>query len=70
MRLLRRWKMTDVKIETRGGMLLRAPLAAISVVEETGSLRAEWDMRHVLIHNPRFPYTVKPGDIKSIQYSR
>ena len=62
--------MTDVKIETRGGMLLRAPLAAISVIEETGALRAEWDMRHVLIHNPRFPYTVKPGDIKSIQYSR
>lgn len=55
-----------VIIHTFGGLILRAPVSRI-ITGET-SLWADWDMRHNLIHNPRFPYVVRPADIKAIEY--
>lgn len=53
-------------IRTNGGMTLRANVWA--VIAGTQSLWADWDMRHNLIHNPRFPYVVRSEDIRSIEY--
>lgn len=57
---------TMIVIKTTGGMTLRAPVGA--VIAGTQSLWADWDMRHNLIHNPRFPYVVRGADIRSIEY--
>jgi len=57
---------TQIVIKTHGGFTLRAPVAA--VVVDRGAIRAEWDMRHNLIHNPRFAYAVRPADVKEVQY--
>lgn len=53
-------------IRTNGGMTLRANVWA--VVADNKSLWAEWDMRHNLIRNPRFPCEVRGTDIRSIEY--
>lgn len=53
-------------IETNGGLILRAPINAAIVGERT--IWADWDMRHNLIHNPRFPYVVRSSDVKDISY--
>lgn len=57
---------TQIVIKTYAGFILRAPVGA--VVVDRGALRAEWDMRHNLIHNPRFSYAVRSADIKEVSY--
>lgn len=53
-------------VKTNGGMTLRANVWA--VMTEGDNMRAEWDMRHNLIHNPKFPYAVRGADVESVQY--
>lgn len=53
-------------IKTNGGMTLRANVWA--VIAGSSTLWADWDMRHNLIHNPRFPYVVRGADVRSIEY--
>lgn len=55
-----------VIIRTFGGLILRAPVSR--VIMDEASISAEWDMRHNLIHNPRFPYVVRPADVKEVEY--
>lgn len=56
----------QIVIKTHAGMVLRAPVSA-AIVGAT-SIWADWDMRHNLIRNPKFPYVVKPSDVKDIEY--
>lgn len=58
---------TLIVIKTNGGMTLRAPVQAVQV-DRGDALRGEWEMRHNLIHNPKFPYVVRPADIKAVEY--
>lgn len=58
--------MQTIIVKTNGGMTLRAPVGA--VVAGPSGMWAQWDMRHNLIRNPVFPYEVKSGDVRSIEY--
>lgn len=53
-------------VKTNGGMTLRANVWA--VMTEGDNMRAEWDMRHNLIHNPKFSYAVRGADVESVEY--
>lgn len=53
-------------VKTKGGLTLRANVWA--VMTEGDNMRAEWDMRHNLIHNPKFPYVVRGADVASVNY--
>ena len=53
-------------VKTHGGLTLRANVWA--VMTEGDNMRAEWDMRHNLIHNPKFPYVVRGADVASVSY--
>lgn len=57
------------QVVTKGGLTLRAAASKITTSEQ-GVLSAEWDMRHALIHNPRYSYQVRPDDVKSIHFER
>lgn len=61
--------MIVVNVETYGGLKLRASMAGVTVSPGAETLRAEWDMRHGLIHNPRYLYTVKGKDVKTMTFS-
>lgn len=54
-------------VKTSGGMTLRATVWAVTVGDD-GALTAVWDMRHNLIHNPQFTYTVRGADVKAVDY--
>lgn len=59
---------SQITITTNGGMILRAQAADVHVMRN-GSLVAQWDMRHNLVHNPRLTYTVRPNDVKAVAYA-
>lgn len=58
----------SIIVKTHGGMILRAAAADIHVTQN-GVLVGQWDMRHNLVHNPKLTYSVRPDDVKAIEYA-
>lgn len=56
-----------IRVTTSGGMTLIARSSRVTVVDG-GGMSAVWDMRHGLIRNPAFVYSVRPDDIKAVNY--
>ncbi|WPK30403.1 hypothetical protein SLP22_0078 [Salmonella phage BAU.Micro_SLP-22] len=56
-----------IRVTTSGGMTLIARSSRVMVVDG-GGMSAVWDMRHGLIRNPAFVYSVRPDDIKAVNY--
>lgn len=56
-----------IRVTTSGGMTLIARASRV-MVSDGGGMSAVWDMRHGLIRNPAFVYSVRPDDIKAVNY--
>lgn len=60
-------KTAVIRVTTAGGMTLIARVADV-VIDRGDVMRGVWDMRHGLIRNPAFVYSVRPDDIKAVNY--
>lgn len=58
----------NVKIVTKAGMILIAPLSDVYVKTVSGLKSAAWLMRLGLNENLRYPASVQPDDIHTIEY--
>lgn len=54
-------------VTTYGGLILRARSSDV-IPYADGSMAASWDMRHNLIHNPRYTSLIRANDIKEVRY--
>lgn len=61
-------KNTKVRIVTRSGMTLIAPLSRVKIYPALGRLFAMWDMRHGMTRDTHYNRSIPYACIASLEY--